>query len=186
MFATIRTARLALRDLEVSDAERIFQYRTHPDVSRFQSWGTQSVGENQACIRKLLAAEVGMPGSWYQLGISLRSTNELIGDTGFRVVESEPRQAEIGITLAPDFQGQGYATEAVRVLLDFLFVNLDTHRVFASVDPLNVRSARLMLRVGMRKEGHFIKSRWFRGEWDDVMFAMLASEWKTRKRKCTL
>jgi RimJ/RimL family protein N-acetyltransferase len=180
MFAELRTERLTLRDLEVSDAERIFQYRTNPEVCRFQSWGTQSVEENRNCIRKLSAAKVDVPGPWYQLGITLLSTNELIGDTGFRMPEAEPRQAEIGITLAPEYQGHGYATETVRGLLDFLLIKRAKHRVFASVDPANVRSARLMERVGMRREGCFVKSRWFRGEWvDDVIFAMLASEWKS-------
>jgi RimJ/RimL family protein N-acetyltransferase len=152
MFAELRTERLTLRDLEVSDAERIFQYRTNPEVCRFQSWGTQSVEENRNCIRKLSAAKVDVPGPWYQLGI----------------------------TLAPEYQGHGYATETVRGLLDFLLIKRAKHRVFASVDPANVRSARLMERVGMRREGCFVKSRWFRGEWvDDVIFAMLASEWKS-------
>src|SRR5262249_27775947 len=138
--------------------------------------------QNRACIRKLLEAKVDAPGPWYQLGITLSSTNELIGDTGFRMPEAKPRQAEIGITLAAEFQGQGYATEALHALLDFLLVKLERHRVFASVDPANVRSAGLMERVGMRREGCFVKSRWFRGEWvDDVIFAILASEWRLRE-----
>jgi RimJ/RimL family protein N-acetyltransferase len=52
--------------------------------------------------------------------------------------------------------------------------------VFASVDPRNVSSMRLLERVGMRKEAHFVQSLWFKDEWvDDVIFAMLAAEWKS-------
>jgi RimJ/RimL family protein N-acetyltransferase len=185
MFADLQTERLTIRDFKISDAERIFQYRSHPEVSRFQSWGTQSVEENRKCIQKLSVAKVDVPGPWYQLGITLSSTNELIGDTGFRMPEAEPRQAEIGITLAPEFQGHGYASETVHALLDLLFTTLGKHRVFASVDPANVRSAGLMERVGMRREGCFVKSRWFRGDWvDEVTFAVLASEWRSRRTGC--
>jgi len=179
MFPEIRTDRLALRDLEPSDGPRVFSYHKHPDVARFQTWATDSVDSVQSYIRSLSAVEPGTPGGWYQVGIFLPDSGKLIGDCGFRVLASDPEQAEVGITLAPEFQGKGYATEALRALLNYLLVTLGKHRVFGSVDPRNVSSMKLLERVGMRKEAHFVKSLQFRGEWaDDVVFAILASEWK--------
>jgi RimJ/RimL family protein N-acetyltransferase len=181
MFAEIRTRRLALRDLEVGDASRIFGYRSHPDVSRFQSWGTRSADDIEAYIGELSETEPGRPGSWYQVGIILVPGHELIGDCGFQVLETEPRHAEIGVTLAPEFQGLGYAIETLQALLDYLLLSLGKDRVFGSVDPRNVRSMRLLQRVGMRKEAHRVKGLWFKGEWvDDAVFAITASEWKSR------
>jgi RimJ/RimL family protein N-acetyltransferase len=178
MFEEIQTRRLTLRALENRDARRIFEYRSCPDVSRFQSWGTDSPYAIESYILGLAAVEPGTPGLWYQIGITL-STTELIGDCGFRVLESEPRQAEIGIALAPEFQKRGYATEALRALLHYLFVKLGKHRVFGSVDPNNLHSVKLLQRVGMREEAHFVKSLWFKGEWvDNVIFAILAGDWK--------
>lgn len=183
MFEEILTRHLILRDLEASDTQTIFQYRSRPEVSRFQSWGTQSGDEIRSYISGLSAGQTGKPGSWYQVGIALRSDGKLIGDCGFHVPESEPSQAEIGIALAPEFHGRGYATETLRALFDYLFVTLGKHRVFGSVDPSNSRSVRLMQRVGMRKESHSIKSVWFKGEWvDDVIFALLASDWISPKQ----
>jgi RimJ/RimL family protein N-acetyltransferase len=186
MFAEILTERLALRELEVSDAQRIFEYRSCADVSRFQSWGTQSADAIQAYIRDQSEMEPGRPGSWYQIGIILLSSGELIGDCGFHVLETEPLQAELGIALAPQFQGRGYAAETLRALLDYLLVALGKDRAFGSVDPRNIRSMRLLQRVGMRKEAHRVKSLWFKGEWvDDVIFAITASEWKSNNRTQT-
>ena len=180
-FTGILTRRLKIRNLEVSDAQRIFEYRSSPEVSRFQSWGTQSADEIQSYISGLSGADPDMPGSWYQTGITLLSGGELIGDCGFCVLQSEPRQAGFGITLDPEYQGQGYATEALRALMDYLLVQLGKHRVFGSVDPRNIRSIKLMQRVGLREEAHFVKSLWFKGDWvDDMIFAMLASDWKSR------
>lgn len=179
MFQEILTPRLALRDLEANDGPRIFSYHRHPDVARFQTWGTKSVDVIQTYIRSLAARDPEAPGPWYQVGIYLRGNDKLIGDCGFRILEAEPRQAEIGITVAPEFQRQGHASEALRTLLNYLLVTLGKHRVFGSVDPQNVSSLRLLERVGMRKEAHLVQSLWFRGEWvDDVIFAILASEWK--------
>jgi RimJ/RimL family protein N-acetyltransferase len=184
MFAEILTEHLALRDLEVGDAQKIFEYRSCPDISRFQSWGTQSADAIQLYIRDLSEAEPGRPGSWYQIGIILLPRRELIGDCGFRVLEAEPRHAELGIALAPEFRGRGYATETLQALLDYLLVALGKDRVFGSVDPSNIQSMRLLQRVGMRKESHRVKSLWFKGELvDDAIFAITESEWKSTTRK---
>jgi RimJ/RimL family protein N-acetyltransferase len=113
------------------------------------------------------------------VGIYAQDGDKLIGDCGFRVATDDPEQAEIGITLAPEFQGRGYAAETLGALFDYLFVTSGKHRVFGSVDPRNLASMKLLERIGMRKEGHFVKSLRFRGEWvDDVIFAMLSEEWK--------
>jgi RimJ/RimL family protein N-acetyltransferase len=184
MFPEILTERLAIRDLDPSDGPRVFSYHRHPDISRFQSWATDSVDSVQSYIRSLPAIEPGAPGGWYQAGIFLPPSGKLIGDCGFRVPASDPEQAEVGITLAPEFQGNGYATEALRALLDYLLVTMGKHRVFGSVDPRNVASIKLQERIGMRKEAHFVKSLWFKGEWvDDVIFAILASEWNPGRQQ---
>ena len=179
MFEEIRTKRLTLRALENRDAQRIFEYRSSHDVYRFQSWGTDSAHVIESYVVNSAAGEPGTPGPWYQIGIT-QSPTELIGDCAFRILESEPRQAESGIALAPDFQKRGYATEALQALLDYLFVKLEKHRVLGSVDPSNLSSIKPLQRVGMREEAHFIKSLWFKGEWvDDVIFAILAREWNS-------
>jgi len=87
-------------------------------------------------------------------------------------------QAEIGISLNPKYQKQGFAQEALRAIFKYLFVQLDLHRIIGSVDPRNISSATLLRRVGMRQEAHFIQSYWLKGEWtDDLVFALLRSEW---------
>jgi RimJ/RimL family protein N-acetyltransferase len=183
MFTEIVTERLALRDLEASDGPRVFSYHRRLEVARFQTWATESVDAIQSFIRALEALDPDTPGRWYQVGIFLLTDGKLIGDCGFRVARDEPQQVEIGVTLAPEFQGHGYATEAVRALLDFLLVTLGKHRVWGSVDPRNVPSIKLLERIGMCKEAHFVQSLWFRGEWvNDVIFAMLGSEWESRTR----
>jgi RimJ/RimL family protein N-acetyltransferase len=159
----------------------MFAYRSNPEVLQYQSWQPQSLEEVQSFISSMMMRELNTPG-WYQLGIELRGDDVLIGDCGIHVLETDSRIVEIAITIAPDFQAKGYATEALNAILDLLFVRLNKHRVFASVDPRNLGSMALMERIGLRKEGHFVQSLWFKDCWaDDVIFAMLASEWCSRQ-----
>jgi RimJ/RimL family protein N-acetyltransferase len=94
-------------------------------------------------------------------------------------VEAEDsRQAEIGFTLAPQHQGYGYATEAVRRLLHYLLVERGKHRVRATCDDRNTSSAAVLERVGMRREGHLLESTWSKGEWtNDLLYGVLRREW---------
>lgn len=177
-FDDITTKRLTLRCLAQSDAEAVFAYRCDPAVCEYQTWEPQTLEEIKAFISEMESSAPDVPGSWYQIGVALRETNELIGDIGIHTL-LDSRLAEFGITLNAAHQGHGYATEAVVALLDYLFLQLNKHRVSASVDPRNLRSVALMNRVGMRQEAHFVKSLWFKGEWaDDLVFAILATEWK--------
>jgi RimJ/RimL family protein N-acetyltransferase len=66
-FAEILTERLALRQLMPADARKIFEYRSRPEVFRFQSWGIESKAGIQSQIDRLLTAEPGEAGLWYQI-----------------------------------------------------------------------------------------------------------------------
>jgi RimJ/RimL family protein N-acetyltransferase len=173
------TERLLLRRLEPADADAVFAYRSLPEVFRYQNWEPESADDVRSLLRNLAESEPYTPGKWFQFGITLRETGTLVGDCGVQVLESDSRQAEVGITLGPGYQGQGYATEALRAVLDLLFLRLRKHRVFGSVDPHNRASIALMRRIGMRQEAHFVRSLWFKDDWvDDLVFARLENEWR--------
>jgi len=177
----IQTERLILSPLVGDDAAELFGYRSDPEVCRYQTWAPGSLDDAQRFIENLQSTPFDTPGTWFQFGIRLRAPRRRGGDIGVHFLPDESYQAEIGFTLAPGHRGHGLGTEAVNGLLNHLFVSHRKHRVFASVDPNNLRSIKLLKRVGMRQEAHFRESLWFKGKWvDDVVFAILESEWKTR------
>jgi RimJ/RimL family protein N-acetyltransferase len=178
---SILTKRLVIRLLEIGDAEAMFNNRSDPDISRYQSWEPESVEEMQNFILDLAEIEIGTPGRWYQLGIFIRDSRDIAGDAGIHTQEEDPRQVEIGITLAKAYQGRGLATEALEAVFGYLFNELGKHRVYASVDPRNTASIALLERLGMRREAHFVESLWFKGVWaDDVIYALLSREFQQR------
>lgn len=177
---TLHTARLILRPLTEADAAAIVHYRDDPEVARYQSWDRYGEADAMAMIASLADACPGTPGAWFQWGITQRSSGALIGDCGLKTL-ADPRLGMIGYTLGRGHQGQGFATEALRAVLDLAFGRLAMHRLTASVDVDNLRSLALLERLGWRREAHHRRSEWFKGAWcDDVVYAQLQSEWLAR------
>jgi RimJ/RimL family protein N-acetyltransferase len=176
--STVTTPRLVLSPLTVDDAGALFEYRSAPEVRRFQPFEPRSPDD----ARQFIAAGLTEAPTWRQYGLRLKESAELVGDIGYKLDSEWGLQAELGITLSPAHQHRGLATEAVKVLVGHLFDTLSLHRVFASIDPRNEPSLRLFERLGFRREAHLRQSLWFKGEWvDDVIFAMLESEWRSNR-----
>jgi len=171
------TSRLQLRPLQLADAPALAAYRSDPDTARFQPWVTPySINDAEELISELVKHDAATPG-WFQYAIALRADGTVIGDLGVNL-HANGMQAEIGYTIATDRQGKGFGTEAVRRILDHLFVEQKLHRVSAECDARNLASARLLARVGFVQEGCRRSATWIKGEWtDDLVFGLLADEW---------
>jgi aminoglycoside 6'-N-acetyltransferase len=178
-FTELAAERVVLRRFTAADLPAFAAYRSEPEVARYQSWEPPfPLAKAEAMLDELAAIHPDTPGEWYQFAVALRGSGELIGDCAAHTLADDPRQAEIGFTFAPANQGRGYATEAVRRLLEYLFRGRDKHRVSANCDDRNARSAALLRRVGMRREGLLVESTWAKGEWtNDELYAVLRREW---------
>jgi RimJ/RimL family protein N-acetyltransferase len=103
---------------------------------------------------------------------------ELVGDMSLMWRSEEHRMGEVGYLLHPAATGRGYATEAARALLRIGFEELGWHRIIGRIDARNAASARVLERLGMRREAHLVENEWLKGEWtDEVVYAMLEREW---------
>jgi len=182
------TERLRLRSFQDSDLDAFVAYRSDPDIARYQGWDAPyPVAQAREFIAKLTSLQPATPGEWYQIAIELKSNGRFIGDCAFCVLADDIHQAEIAFTLARAYHGQGYAMEAVTGLLDYLFGDLGLHRVRAICDAENRASAKLLERIGMRREGEFVENIWFKGRWgSEYWYAVLDREWAASRRPCDL
>lgn len=175
--------RILLRPMTPADNAEVFAYRSDPELFRYQSWKPATLAEVDAFIARLAPAP-DLPGTWRQYCIFHKLDQRIAGDCGLHFLAGEPDQAEIGITVRREYQGQGLAREALTLAFDYLFRLLRKHRIIASIDPANSASRRLMERMGMRQEAHFRKSLFLDGRWaDDVIYAILEEEWITQAGK---
>ena len=171
------TERLLLRDITIDDKQAIFDYRSDSEANKFQSWIPETLEDVDRFIHRN-NKEFNQPESWYQVLITDKETKAVIGDVGIHFFGSENLQVELGITLNKNFHGKGYASEALKGVINFLFNDLKKHRIMASIDPDNIDSLNLMERIGFRKEGHFVKSLFWKNNWvDDVIYALLQQDW---------
>ena len=172
---------MILRKFKESDAEVFFEYRTNPQVSLYQGEGWVNFGLEQAeeFVKEQMDSEPGKPDTWFQIAIELKDTGYLIGDLAIHTLPQDINQVEIGFALSPIYQNIGFGIEVVRALLGYIFNVLNKHRVIAITDVRNKPSIKLLEKVGMRKEGHFIKNVWNKGEYtDEYSFALLKEEWQ--------
>lgn len=178
-FTSLETPRLRLWRFTESDLPIIAAYRRDPDAQRFQNFREWTADEKQAFLTDMQLAQLDAPGAGLQIAVALRDTDALIGDVYVRI--SDPEQAEIGYTFAPEWRGQGYATEAVRGVFDYLFGTLNLHRIVAICADENSHSYALMERLGMRREAHMRKSYRYNGVWqNEFMYAILHEDWRQR------
>ena len=174
----LQTPRLTVRRFTEVDVQPFMAYRNDPAVARYQSWESFNLAEATEFIRCHQSLEAGVPGQWLQIAIALKDTNALIGDCALKVQAQDPRQATIGVTLARQSQGQGFAIEALSCLLAVLFERLKLHRVVADTDVENAAAWTLLERLGLKREGHLRQSLWFKGRWaDEYLYAILRDEW---------
>ena len=178
-FTELVGLRVALRRFQMVDVAEFVAYRSDQQVARFQSWDAPYPWEaGESFVRQMMDRHPDTPGDWFQFAVALRSTGRLIGDCAAKPEADDPRQCEIGFTIATEHQGRGYATEAARLLVGYLFTGRDKHRITAYCDARNAASAAVLERLGMRREGHLRESTWAKGEWtDDLVYGLLRDEW---------
>jgi RimJ/RimL family protein N-acetyltransferase len=182
---TIETERLILRPIEAGDWRAIHRYASRSEVVRYLPHEPFTEGDASAFALRW-SEQAGLQeqarpqgDDWPEMLVAVRKVDgRLIGHLPFEVFNAKYRTREIGWVFDPEVHGQGYATEAAWALLDLAFSELGLHRVIATCDPRNESSYRVMEKLGMRREAHFVRDVQIHGEWcDEYFYAILAEEW---------
>jgi RimJ/RimL family protein N-acetyltransferase len=180
----LETKRLVLRPFIEDDYEVLYEMRSNKDVSRYLYSYPLSPERTRDFLQvKIAGASVDREGQWLSAAATVRETGELVADVALLWASEEHRQGEIGFVVHPAHQGKGYATEASSPLLAFGFERLKLHRIFARLDARNDASARVLEKLGMRREAHFTENEWIKGEWQsEIVYALLADEFRAEMK----
>jgi RimJ/RimL family protein N-acetyltransferase len=146
----IETERLLLRRSRPEDAATISAYRSDPNVNRQQGWDRTDLEGVLADIVEMSGRSPGEPGGWVQFTVEERGGGRIVGDVGLSVADGEPGVIKVGYTIDPAFQGLGYATEAIRALVEYAFGTLGAEVVRAHASAENAPSIRVAEKIGMR------------------------------------
>lgn len=179
----LRTERLSLRAYRESDGPDLWSLLSDPEVVRYLPMSSLTEAEALAAVeRNTHNTTLARNGDAVKLVILV--DGQFAGQTKLEVASIDEHVLEIGWTLATAFQGRGIAFEAATAMLGMAFENIGSHRVIAYLDPENLASATLALRLGMRLEQHSPVD-WPEedGRWSDTaIYAITAAEWRARVR----
>jgi [ribosomal protein S5]-alanine N-acetyltransferase len=174
---TLETERLILRQFREDDWPAVHEYGSDPETVKYMPWGPNTEQDTRDFIKRELAYQKAQPRLVYNFAVIERSDERLIGacavsirsinDLERKVYSSE---GEIGYILNRQYWNQGYMTETARRVMIFGFEELKLHRIFATCDPANTGSYRVMEKIGMQREGVLREYRNMKGKWRDFLF----------------
>ncbi len=174
---TLETDRLRLRPLHEGDEEAVYTLLSDERVVRYMLFPVFTRERAHAFVSRVARAPASGQPSQLVLAMAGRSDDALIGLTGL-VLKPELEEGEVWYLLHPDRWGQGLVTEGVRQLVRHGFDALNLHRIWASCLPENPGSARVLEKLGFRREGLLRQNLRIHGEWkDSYLYAALTDEW---------
>ncbi|MBM0257305.1 GNAT family N-acetyltransferase [Micromonospora sp. 4G55] len=174
----IRTERLLLRRYRIDDVDALLAYYSDPLVARYIPWEPWSREFATTVVTRRLSS-TGITGPESRLAVVAEHEGEVVGDVILWPADDTLSHGELGWAFHPAVSGRGFATEAVRAVIDVAFAQCGMHRVIAHVDVRNEASARLCERVGMVREAHLRRDHWTKGEWTDTLiYGLLAEQWR--------
>jgi len=93
--------------------------------------------------------------------------------------ENGDGSAEIGIWIAPEYHGNGYGTEASKIVVEYAFKQLRYHRVFTRAFESNKGSQRIWEKLGFTKEGELREQAYREDNYENVhLYGLLENEWR--------
>jgi RimJ/RimL family protein N-acetyltransferase len=178
----IKTDRLLLRPFTEADLDALHTYHQLPEVARYLMWPARTREETAKSLRyRIEHPALTKEGDVLVLAVEHQETGDLLGEVNLGWRSAENRTAEFGFIFDPRHHGKGYAREAATEVLRLGFEQMGLHRIIGRADGRNEASAKLMSRLGLRKEAHFVRNELVKGEWaDEVVYAVLADEWAAR------
>jgi ribosomal-protein-alanine N-acetyltransferase len=177
-FKNLGSSRLLLRRITPADVNKIFALRSNTEVMKYVARPLcRNLDDAMALIEmieKKLETNEGI--NW---AITLKGNNSLIGFIGHYRIKWEHFRSEIGYMVAPDFQGKGIITEAIKLVVDYGFSEMNMHSLEAVIDPKNIASARALEKNNFIKEAHFKENEFFDGRFiNSVVYSLLDTKLK--------
>lgn len=176
----LETNRLILRRITMDDAQEMFDnWASNPNVTKFMTWPTHSDVEiTKTVINYWIKNYENF--TYYQWGIVIKETNELVGTISVVRFKEEINEVEVGYCIGEKWWHQGITSEALKEVIRFLFEEVNANRICAYHDVNNPNSGKVMLKCNMKYEGTLRQAvRRGNGELSDLSYySILKDEYK--------
>ena len=146
----LSTERLLIRPFIEADRESLISIISNPQVMRFSLKGPISIEETREQMRD---KDISFyeEENYGMLGVTRKIDNAFIGYAGLLKQEIDGEEKiEISYLLHPDYWKQGFAIEAATAIVDYAFIKIGLKELIAIVDPENIDSIKLAVKLGMK------------------------------------
>ena len=172
-FKNLESQRLVLRQITPEDANEIFAMRSNAAVMKYVPRPLcKQVAEAMTLINTMQQRiETNEGVNW---AITLKGSDKMVGYIGHFKIDWENFRSEIGYMLLPEFYGNGIATEAVKLIIEYGFKEMKMHSLEAVIDPENIASARVLEKNKFLKEAYYSENGFYEGKFlDAVVYSLL-------------
>jgi [ribosomal protein S5]-alanine N-acetyltransferase len=168
-FPNLQSQRLIYRQLTVADTAEIILLRGNPETMKFIPrpliTNHNQVIQFVAMMDEALHNKLGI--NW---AVCIKDCpNIMIGIIGHYRIQAENHRAEIGYMFRNEYNGLGFATEAIAEITKYGFDNMKLNSIEAVLSPENKASEKVLIKNGYVKEGHFKEKEFYQGEFRDLM-----------------
>jgi [ribosomal protein S5]-alanine N-acetyltransferase len=178
-FQNLETNRLLLRQITVDDVNEIFALRSDAENMKYIPRPLLTNNEDALDHIKMIQDKIEK-NEGINWAITIKGNPKLIGIIGHYRMRWEHFRSEIGYMLLPEYHGQGIITEAIQLMIDYGFNQMNMHSLEGIIDPANTASAKVLEKNGFVKEAHLKENEFFDGKFlDTVIYSLLK---KTRKK----
>ena len=172
-FLNLETERLLLRQIIPEDVNEVFALRSNAETMKYIPrplvTNNEEALEHIKMIQDKIEKNEGI--NW---AITIKGNPKLVGIIGHYRMRWEHFRSEIGYMLLPEYQGQGIITEAIQLMIDYGFNQMNMHSLEGIIDPANTASARVLEKNGFVKEAHFTENEFYNGKFlDTVIYSLV-------------
>lgn len=176
-FPEIKTNRLLLRCVKLTDAAKVFELRSMDKTMQYiDREKLVSIEEAEDLLQKILdSLETNEGINWC---IALKDDPEnLIGTIGYWRMIKQHHRAEVGYMLHPDSWNKGIMKEALLAVIDHGFNEMKLHSIEAHINPSNAASAALLEATGFIREAYFKEDYFYKGDFlDTAIYSLLGTK----------
>jgi len=172
---------LTLSLLETKDADQLFRLidsnRDHiGQWLKFPSM-TVEVEDSRAFIERTRIRYAKDEGYW----LGIWSEDHLVGSIGYLYLDQENKKTEIGYWLGQEYEGKGFITKSIKVLIDYAFDELQFNKIEIGAATDNAKSRAIPEKLGFTSEGELRDYEYINGRFlDRVIYGLKAAEWRAK------
>lgn len=183
----LTTNRLLIRDHIAEDLEEHFALLANQQTMKYlpEIWAETRAAAHQNLLLSIEESKKHARTKYF-FAIMLQATGKLIGSIGYTVTATNgpEKLVNLGYFLGNAYWQYGYATEAAEKVIEFAFLNNNVVKIETGCLAENSASEKLMIKVGMTKEGELRNHQCHENAWKDrVVYGLLKQEWEKRRRE---